>query len=72
MPRRSRPRTSLRSRVIPDCEGKHAAKFFDETLAIFQVEMKDNLRVRRGAEGMAALFEFGAQFARRYMFRRCR
>ena len=48
---------------IPNCEGKHAAKFFDETLAIFLVEMKDNLRVRSGAEGMAALFEFGAQFA---------
>ena len=47
---------------VPDCEGKHAAKFFDETLAIFLVEMKDNFRVRRGAEGMAAPFEFGAQF----------
>ena len=47
---------------IPNREGKHAAKFFDETLAIFLVEMKDNLRVRRGAEGMAAPFEFGAQF----------
>src|SRR5579864_9368172 len=48
---------------VPNCNGKHAAQFFDETLAIFQVEMKDNLRVRSGAEGMAALFEFGAQFA---------
>ena len=47
---------------IPDCEGEHAAKFFDESLAIFLVEMKDNFRVRRGAEGMAAPFEFGAQF----------
>ena len=48
---------------IPDCEGKHAAKLFDETLAIFLVEMQDDFRVRSGAEGMAAPFEIGAQFA---------
>ncbi len=47
---------------IPDGESKHAAKFFDETFAIFLVEMKDDFGVRRGAEGMAALFEFAAQF----------
>ena len=48
---------------IPNCEGKHATEFFDKTLTIFLVEMKDNFRVRRGAEGMAALLELGAQFA---------
>jgi hypothetical protein len=47
---------------IPNSEGKHTAEFFDETLAIFLIEMKDNLRVRRGSKEMAAPYEFGAQF----------
>jgi hypothetical protein len=48
---------------IPNCESKHAAQFFDKTLAIFLVKTKDNLRVRRGVKGVAATLEFGAQFA---------
>ena len=56
------PEHQLALAAIPDREGKHAAKFLDESFAIFLVEMKDDFRIRGGAKGMAAVLEAGAQF----------
>ncbi len=59
------PKNQFAFARIPNRKRKHAAQFFDEAFAVFQIEMKNDFRVRSGAEGMAALLEFGAQFARR-------
>ena len=63
MPRRSRPRISLRSRPSQIAKANMPRSFSTKSFAIFLVEMKNDFRIRGGAEGMAAAFEIGAQFS---------